>query len=175
MKDYRKETEGELMRLWNRLGKSGFRFIKLQFDFFTETESNATLQFILSEVKNHMEAQGRFNANGTLRDTADLFPFCLYAPLPKVRPTNVTTFVDFKLDYSPEHRFHVSELVVKKEYDDYEFTEIKVRIKPGEIPTTRQLALLTDKADKERIRKKEKMATTTVNASDVKMKLKRRM
>lgn len=166
MKDFRKDAEADLVGLWKKLERKGFKPIENQFQFLMGKKKGDLLTNIRSALKSYSSDPANFNADGTLNNYYDLFPIHLCVEEAVKKKDEVLTSINFSLDYSPENGVHISRLYMLRINDTHDIIQINIKHKPNEPPPVKNLHRLMEKTDQERIRKNEGSITKEVDLSN---------
>ncbi|SIN78014.1 hypothetical protein [Chitinophaga niabensis] len=152
MKDFRKDFDAALVRMWGKLEKKGYQPIKYQFQRLMGKEKGDLLSNIRSAWKEYAADANNFNNDGTLKNKSNLFPTFLCVPLQGREKEEVLDSLDFTLDYTPEKGLCITNMYMMRTYKNLDHIEINIKHKPDDPPAVKDLKKLMDKTDKQRIR-----------------------
>lgn len=149
MKDFRKEADADLLRLWRKLERKGYWPILHQFQFLIGKEKGDLLTDIRAGWKKYITEANNFNADGSLKNKLDLFPIHLCTGLSGKKSDERLDSINFSLDYSPENGLHISTLYMLRVYRIDSYIQLDIKHKPGELPDVKQLTRLMEKTERE--------------------------
>jgi hypothetical protein len=154
MTDNIKEADNALLRLWEKLDREGLRPITYQFP--KAYKKGDVLTNIRSGLQSYLQDSNNFNTDGSLKDKNNVFSHYLSVEQPAKKIVGAIDSINFAIEYTPEKGLQLINFYVFRLHKTKELTLIDIKHKPNEPPPVKDLNILLEKTDKERIRKNER-------------------